>query len=165
MANVTYQWRSSRTIWLVLQLSMGPWQGTDFLSPVATLLRKGDIELPFVRPFPLNNFKSYCQNLMISHTHDLSLALSRWAKLKKSVLLRKILRVLMAQLKTCISFIFLRQPSSDGGHLSITRMQFLLLLCPRITHFMFKRCIPGTFSFHLVIGSQLWYSDRLYFGC
>ncbi len=24
--------------------------------------------LPSVRPFPLNNFKSYCRNLMISHT-------------------------------------------------------------------------------------------------
>ena len=36
---------------------------------------------------------------------------------------------------------------------------FLLSLCPRITHFMFN----GTFSFHLVIGSQLWYSDRLFY--
>ncbi len=40
----------------------------DFLSPVATKLRKGDIGLPSVRPSGFNNFKSFSQNLTISHT-------------------------------------------------------------------------------------------------
>ncbi len=39
-----------------------------FLSPVATRLRKGDIGLPFVRPFALNNFNTVGRMLMISHT-------------------------------------------------------------------------------------------------
>ncbi len=43
-----------------------------FLSPVATKLRKGDIGLPFVsqsvRPYALNNFKTFGPILMITHT-------------------------------------------------------------------------------------------------
>ncbi len=48
----------------------------NFLSPVATLLWKGYIGLPFIRqsvrpsdcPYGFNNFKSFGQNFTISHT-------------------------------------------------------------------------------------------------
>ncbi len=51
-------------------------EDNPYLPLVATKLRKGDIGLPFVRPpvrpsvrpFALNNFKTFGRILMISHT-------------------------------------------------------------------------------------------------